>query len=48
MGFNRGEIRVKATNISVMDRKGGKSLLGCWVMSGSKVPVLLLNSFAAN
>ena len=35
MGFNRGEIEVKATNISVMDRKGGKSILGCWVMSGA-------------
>ena len=35
MGFNRGEIRVKATNISVMNRKGGKSILGCWVMSGT-------------
>ena len=35
MGFNRGEIRVKATNISVMDRKGGKSILGCRVMSGA-------------
>ena len=35
MGFNRGEIRVKATNISVMDRKGGKSILGCRIMSGA-------------
>ena len=35
MGFNRGEIRVKATNISVMDRKRGKSILGCRVMSGA-------------
>ena len=35
MGFNRGEIRVKATNISVMNRKGGKSILGCRVMSGT-------------
>ena len=35
MGFNRGEIRVKATNISVVDRKGGKSILGCRVMSGA-------------
>ena len=35
MGFDRGEIRVKATNISVMDRKGGKSILGCRVMSGA-------------
>ena len=23
MGFDRGEIRIKATNISIMDRKGG-------------------------
>ena len=35
MGFNRGEIRVKASSISVMDRKGGKSILGCQVMSGA-------------
>ena len=35
MGFNRGEIRVEATNISVMNRKGGKSILGCRVMSGT-------------
>ena len=35
MGFNRGEIRVKATNIGVMNRKEGKSILGCWVMSGT-------------
>ena len=35
MGFNRREIRVKATNISVMNRKGGKSILGCRVMSGT-------------
>ena len=35
MGFNRGEIRVKATNISVMNRKGLKSILGCRVMSGT-------------
>ena len=33
MSFNRGEIRVKATNISVMDRKGGESIFGCRVMS---------------
>ena len=26
MGFNRGEIRVKATNISVMERKKEESL----------------------
>ena len=35
MGFNRGEIRVKATNISVMDKKGGESILGCQAMSGA-------------
>ena len=35
MGFNRGEIRVKATNISVVDRKGGESILGCRVVSGA-------------
>ena len=35
MGFNRGEIRIKATNISVMNRKGGKSIMGCRVMSGT-------------
>ena len=35
MGFNRGEIRIKATNISIMDRKGGKSIMGCRVMSGA-------------
>ena len=28
MGFDRGEIRIKATNISIMDRKGGKSYHG--------------------
>ena len=35
MGFNRGEIRIKATNISIMDRKGGKSIMGCRVMNGA-------------
>ena len=35
MGFNRGEIRVKATNISVMNGKGGKSIMGCRVMRGT-------------
>ena len=35
MGFNRGEIRVKATNISAMDEKGGESISGCRVMSGA-------------
>ena len=35
MGFNRGEIRVKAPNISVVDRKRGESILECRVMSGA-------------
>ena len=35
MCFNRGEIKVKATNISVMDRRGGESILGCQVMNGA-------------
>ena len=35
MGFYKGEIRVEATNISVIDRKGGKSILGYRVMSGA-------------
>ena len=35
MGFDRGEIRIKATIISIMDRKGGKSIMGCRVMSGA-------------
>ena len=35
MGFNTGEIRVKATNINVVDSKGGESILGCWVVSGA-------------
>ena len=35
MGFNREEIRVKAMNIGVMDRKGGGSILGCRVMTGA-------------
>ena len=35
MGLNIGEIRVKATNIGVMGRKGGESILGCRVMSGA-------------
>ena len=35
MGFDRGEIRMKATNISIMDRKEGKSIMGCRVMSGA-------------
>ena len=35
MGFNREEIGVKAMNISVMDRKEGKSTVGCRVMSGA-------------
>ena len=33
MGFDRGEIRVKATNISVVDRKRRESILGCRVVS---------------
>ena len=37
MGFDRGEIRIKATNISIMDRKGGKSIMGCRVMSGVSI-----------
>ena len=35
MGFNKGEIRVRATNIGVMNRKGGKSILECQVMCGT-------------
>ena len=35
MGFDRVEIRIKVTNISIMDRKGGKSIMRCWVMSGA-------------
>ena len=35
MGFDRGKIRLKATNISIMDRKGGKSIMGCRVISGA-------------
>ena len=35
MGFDREEIRIKATNISIMDRKGGKSIIECRVMSGA-------------
>ena len=41
MSFDRGEIRMKATNISIMDRKGGKSIMGCRVMSGAKVSAVL-------
>ena len=37
MGFNRGEIGVKATNINVMDRKGGKSIVECRVTNGAVV-----------
>ena len=44
MGFNRGEIRVKATDISVVDRKGGESILGCQVMSGSITATVRANS----
>ena len=35
MGFNRVEIRIKATTISVVDRKGGESILGCRDVSGA-------------
>ena len=35
MGFSRGEIRIKATNISAVDRKGGKSIFWCRVLSGA-------------
>ena len=35
MGFDKGEIRIKATNISIMDRTGGKPIMGCRVMSGA-------------
>ena len=44
MGFNRGEIRVKATNISVVDRKGGESILGCRVMSGAITATVSVHS----
>ena len=44
MGFNRGEIRVKATNISVMDRKGGNSILECRVMSGAITSIVTAHS----
>ena len=44
MGFNRGEIRVKAMNISVMNRKGGKSILGCRVMSGTITATVSVHS----
>ena len=42
MGFDRGEIRMKATNISIMDRKGGKSIMGCRVMSGAITTLTLV------
>ena len=35
MGFNKCEVRVKATSISVVDRKRGESILGCRVVSGA-------------
>ena len=44
MGFNRGEIRIKATNISVVDRKGGESILGCRVMSGAITAIVSAHS----
>ena len=34
MGFNRREIRFRAMNISNVCTKGGKSIIGCRVMSG--------------
>ena len=45
MGFDRGEIRIKATNISIMDRKGGKSIMGCRVMSGAISTTALLGFY---
>ena len=39
MGFNREEIRVKATNISVMDGKRGESVLGCRIMRGCPLSI---------
>ena len=44
MGFNRGEIRVKATNIGVMNRKGGKSIMRLWVMSGTTTATVSAHS----
>ena len=35
MGFNKREIRGKATNIGVMAREGGESILGYRVMCGA-------------
>ena len=44
MGLNRRKIRVKATNISVMDRKGEKSILGCQIMSGAITATVIAHS----
>ena len=44
MGFNRGEIRVKATNIGAMKRKGRKSILGCRVMSETITAIVSAHS----
>ena len=44
MGFNRGEIKVKATSIREMDRKGGESNSGCWVMSGAITATMSVHS----
>ena len=33
MGFNRGEIRVKATNNSEVDRKGGESINNSFLLN---------------
>ena len=41
MGFNRGEIRVKATNIGVMNRKGGKSIMRYSVPVGLSISSLV-------
>ena len=35
LGFNRGEIRVKAMNISEVDRKGEESILWCRFVCGA-------------
>ena len=43
MCFNRGEIKVEATNISVMDRKG-ESTLGCRVVSGAITATVSVHS----
>ena len=35
MGFNRGEVSVKALNIGEVGRKGAKSIMGWLVMRGT-------------